>query len=196
MLQTTTQIPATPARQAEQGDTRMALQRREEEEGRKRNPRQRGGRDELRNDEASVSIEALQLFLDNLLRSNDTRQDRDAGIAAAAQPVQETLLQPSQPRANFASPSAQAARAYASASRTSRRVPAMESAVVMPENPLSAIARPRLSAPEKELIAGLQENLAALTVRGVRDLSIQRGETFLGSLASSARLALDQTASL
>lgn len=188
MLQTTTQLPGQSARQTEHSDARMALQRREEEEARRRQ-KQRAKIEALRNDEASVSIEGLLLFLDNLLRSNEIRQDRDSAQVRAPNPPE---FQP----ANFASPSAQAARAYASAGRSSRRVPAMDSAIITQENPLGALSRPRLSASEKELIAGLQENLAVLMARGVRDLSIQRDETFLGSLARSARLALDQTESL
>ncbi|MCD8493935.1 MAG: hypothetical protein LRY39_00605 [Alphaproteobacteria bacterium] len=195
MLQTMPQNAAHALpRQAEQGDARMALQRRQEEQGR-RNPRQQSRRNELRNDEASVSIEALQMFLETLLRSHEAKQEHDN--AASAQDG-SSVSQPAVRRPNYASPSAQAARAYASASsRTgARRAPAMESAVVLQNKPLAQQGRTRLTPAEREQVSTIKENLAALTARGIEYLSIQRGESFLGSLAQSAELALHQTDSL
>lgn len=188
MFQTTgtTHLNQT-ARMAEQGDARMALQRREDDD------RRRGGRGRkdddgtLANDEASVSVEALQVFLANLLRAHDTWQQRD--IAASAAPVQETIIKVEN-KTNQATPSARAARAYASASRTARRTPAMESAIVTQENPLAAAGRSRLTGQEKQQISAIQENLAALVEHGVTEMTIQRGDTFLGSLSASAEEAL------
>lgn len=186
MFQTIAQQPQATARHAEQGDARMVLQRREEEEGRRRQQKDRGNKDVLSNDEASVSVESLKVFVDNLLRAHESRTERETALMGQA--LQETLIKTS-PKANSAMPSAIAAKAYASASRTARRVPAMETAVVNPAPQPAGAAR--LSASEKAEITKIQENLAQLMERGVETLAIQRGETFLGSLLQSSENALN-----
>lgn len=199
MFQTNSTIayPGTAPRTAEHSDARMGIQRREDEPQRRQGGKKRRDEGTLTNDEASVSVAALQMFLTNLLQANETRQEIDIAMEAnAASMTQDTTIRTSAAPANFASPSARAARAYASASRTARRTPAMESALITQENPLAASARPRLSALEREQIAVLQENLAALTTLGVHDLTIQRSDTFLGSLAGSAQAALDEARGL
>lgn len=190
MFQTTGTIyPNAAPRTAEQGDTRMALQRREDDQRRQGGGKRRH-QGTLTNDEAHVSVEALQIFLTNLVRASEARQERDLAMSAQGIIVEDATLKTGA-AANFASPSAQAARAYASASRTAgRRLPSMESAVITQENPLAQAGKPRLTAQEKQQIEALQENLAALSALGVHDLTIERGETFLGSLAGSAEAAL------
>lgn len=194
-----TQAPhATPnlPRQAEQGDARMALQRRGDEPGRRQNGQRGAGRGEIRNDETSVSIAGLQAFVETLLRTHDGGQERD--VAGLSDAMKASAAQPQAPkRPNYASPSAQAARAYASASsHTLRRTPPMESALIVQNTPSALQNRPRLNAAEREQALRIKENLAVLTVRGLQYLAIQRGDTFLGSLLESTELALAQTASL
>lgn len=179
----------TLPRQAEHGDTRMALQRREEESGHRQSPRKKAGKDVLSNDEANVSLEALGVFLENLIRAHETRAERDAAVIASG--TQATILTPPA-RTNAAMPSAIAARAYANASRTiSRHEPAMETAIVTPAKPLAATAQTRLSTAERGQIDQIRENIALLTQRGIENLSIQRGETFLGSILEATRTALE-----
>ncbi|MCD8497525.1 MAG: hypothetical protein LRZ85_05255, partial [Alphaproteobacteria bacterium] len=185
---TTPQTPGqTAARHAEAGDARMTLRRREEE-NRRGGSQQRRTKNNLQNDEASVSVEALEVFLENLLRADTARQDNAKAINSAA--PSETILKTAIP-ANAASPSALAAKAYANASRTARRrvmaEPDMETAIITP----ASAPRPRLNTTEKAQIAVIKENLAALSQLGVQNLSIQRGETFLISLVDSTQKALN-----
>lgn len=183
-----TQSPATisASRTAEHGDTRMALQRREDDESRRR----KGGRSPagsglLFNDETHVSVEALAVFIETLAE----RQQRPAG-SAPVKTVQDIVMHQAASAANYARPEALAARAYASASRTQRAVqPAMEQAVVL-ENPALKPA-PTLKPEEAEQINRIRENLAALQIRGIQTLTIQRGETFLSSILESTKRALD-----
>lgn len=188
MFQSIAQQPQTASRHAEQGDARMALQRREEDEGRRKGSRGRRSKEVLSNDDTSVSVESLKVFVDNLLRAHESRAEREAALIAAE--PQDTLIKTA-PKANIASPSALAAKAYASASRTARRTPAMETAHVIPaQNPM-ATSGTRLSASERSEIAKIQGNLSLMMERGIETLTIQRGETFLGSLLQSSEAALN-----
>lgn len=189
MLQTNaTPAPQTAARMAEHGDTRMALQRREDE-GRRQQGRARKEQDSLLNDETHVSVEALSLFIDNLLLRHDPSEA--LGAPGGTQPV---IIRQQTEAANYASPAAVAARAYASASRTQGKraaqpVPAMEEAIIMQGATAARKAAPSLSGLEKDQIAAIRENIALLKIRKVEELSIQRGETFLSSiLESTARV--------
>lgn len=176
------------ARIAEHGDTRMALQRREDNEGRRRqNGRDRPDSGLLFNDETHVSVEALAVFIETLAQ----RQERAPNRSPAAKPVQEIVMHQAATSANtgnYARPEAMAARAYASASRTQRTQvqPPMEQAVVLESQRPS----PAPNAEEATQIARIRENLAALKARKVENLTIQRGETFLSSILESTARAL------
>ncbi|HRQ62015.1 MAG TPA: hypothetical protein PLO23_10995, partial [Alphaproteobacteria bacterium] len=77
------------ARIAEHGDTRMALQRREDNEGRRRqNGRQRPDSGLLFNDETYVSVEALAVFIETLAQ----RHERGTPASKPGKAVQEIVM--------------------------------------------------------------------------------------------------------
>ena len=163
-------------RQAENADTRQDIRRHdpEQEQRRKKEGSAQDSPFADMQDDATVSIEALRLFLENFLKG---LQNENA--------TENTGAQYAMPSAALAAPipvqNAQAINAYQSGALTAAK-PAPTPAAAPIENAEPAAS---LSSDEIRTIYKLMDDLQDLSERGIHYLHIERSDTFLHSLESA-----------
>lgn len=165
-------------RQAENADTRLGIRRHDPEQEQKRKNENRdpsGGFADMQ-DDTTVSIAALRVFLENFLLSQQPEEN-----AGNESPTELVMPSPGQV-APVAARNSQALNAYQAGARTAAKPSAPVEAPAQP-------AAPQLESHEIRSIHKLLEDLAGLSERGVEFLRIERSDTFLHSLEEAvARL--------
>lgn len=158
-------------------DTRQDIIRHEQEQERHK---KHGGAHQAEeglfgDDQAEVSVESLEAFLNMLLREympkkTEKKKNVKPAVKAPAAPP---------------SPNAQAAGAYARMAHYQHTDVQVEEAG--PEIPVDA---PTLNSKEVQRILALQKDVHLLVERNIHALTIQKAETFLQSLENAVREAL------
>ena len=170
------------ARQAENADARFGLRRHDPDE---RRPKKDDDADSPlhfdEDDSATVSVEALQMFLQNFLKSA-TESSREAAKPAEGKPNFARPNIPQQPRRPVSGVAAQAMSAYQHSAQTARGG-ALE--IHESDKAQSVAESLGLSSGEIRTIETLLVDLKALTQRGIGHVRIERGETFLDSLSAA-----------
>ncbi len=176
-------IFTTKPREAESTDTRLGIRRHDPDQ---EQPKKKKKDDEEtaffnEGDEATVSIEALQIFLENFLRS----LLETAGMPAAPagdQAKQATSTKPThqQTMKSHDGEAAHAANAYQSTSFAVNKATHFDSAPI--QN-----ADLGLESHEVRMIYDLLADLKILAEKNVQTLHIERGNTFLQSLAAAVK---------
>ncbi len=172
-------IFVTRPRQAESSDAWLGIRRHEpDQEGRKK----KDGDDKKQelfdtDDNTAVSVQALQLFLENFLKS---LAPQTAGSPVPAQNA-PLAAPPQLPPADHAA--SMAASAYQHVAAKTMR-PEMPSVPAMPvETP------PGLESEDVRKIHYLLSELKPLAARGVEYLAIERSDSFLNSLVTAVNKA-------
>lgn len=170
-------------REAESTDARLGIRRHDPDQERRR--KKEGEADGPSafdtDDSATVSVEALRLFLENFLASLQTGAVEDAPQMASAEIEMPPAPQRNAPRENspVAGQAAQAASAYQSSARATEKNADAPSAGAMP-----AI---KLEAHEVRSIHSLLDDLTEISGHGVEFLTIGRSDTFLHSLEEAVQ---------
>jgi hypothetical protein len=169
-------------REAESADARLNIRRQDPDAQNRKSkdtPDEDGSSFALEEDSATVSLEALQNFLDGFLASQTTLESAPAA----------TYSKPNIPAGLAATPlrtgpyTAQT-RAYQMAARTSAiKIPQA------PPRPAPLTQKARLPVHELQALLQLRVDLRLLALQGVTVLTIERGESFVQSLITAAAKA-------
>ena len=168
-------------RHAEQNDTRQDIQRHDPEYERRKRKKQNAEGDPLNSEEgATVSIEALQLFLNKFLKelSEKPKQGFNAQSQADTQKNNENqAIKKQEQRAQ--NPAAHAANAYQHMAERGQRTSILGD---INENNADLIS---LDAAEVRTIHALLADLKLLSDKNIEYLHIERAESFLQSLVKA-----------
>lgn len=166
-------------RHAEQTDTRQAIQRHEPDFERRRAKKQPESETDDHKTGASVSVEALRIFLEEFLRNNseEPANQKSSKEENTTKPPQHVNRQIPQDHP-YTNPAAQAAGAYANTAHTG------EKSAILFETTDQAGDGPALeiSAADIRTIQTLIDDLKILEDAGIEILHIERAATFLDSL--------------
>lgn len=165
-------------RHTENADSRFDIRRHEPEQERRRKKDDRDA-EKIRfdiYDNATVSVEALRVFLENFLKSLSSKSFSE-NLSLGNPPGQDSPASESPVSAQ----ASHAARQYRTAAETAPKKPA-------PAGP--AVGQELLSNEEVRAIYRILENISLLQVRRIDYLTIEKGETFLASLDNAAQKAL------
>ncbi len=170
-------------REAETTDTKLGIRRHDpDQEGRKK---KKSEEDEptlfSEEDDATVSIEALRVFLDNFLRSLDEAAGEAKTGGGEQQAAHNQNVETTGPQAHGGE-AAQAASAYQATAQATSQGSHFDSAP-------TPGADTALESHEMRTIHTLLADLKALSERGVQNLRIERGESFLQSLSAATEKA-------
>ncbi|GJL85696.1 MAG: hypothetical protein DHS20C02_14710 [Micavibrio sp.] len=179
MFSSVSSIFATKPREAESTDTRLGIRRHDPDQ---EQPKRKKKDDEEatffnEGDEATVSIEALQIFLENFLHS--LLETTGMPAAPANNPAQHTQKMPMK---SHDGPAAHAANAYQSTSYAVNKETHFDSAPGQNKVENLDIG---LESHEVRMIYALLADLKILAQQNVQTLHIERGNTFLLSLAAA-----------
>ena len=175
MFSTLGNIFSIKPRQAESTDTRLGIRRHEpeQEQGRKKQKADEGTEFFNTEDEATVSIEALKIFLENFLKSQQEPEKTARPVSQAA--TAETPVQTS----HASGEASQAANAYQATAQTNKKsAPPTASTEESPQGPT-------LQAHEIRTIHTLLNDLSELSARNIEYLRIERSDSFLNSLVAA-----------
>jgi hypothetical protein len=161
-----------PPRQAEHADTRAEIKRHDPDQPRRQKKDEKDDEELFfdTDDTATISVPALAAFIDNFI-SNQTPQGANNSANPQTAPATSAPL----------SPAARAASAYARTDHGAR-----------PE--IAAPAAPAgssLSAADLRLMHKLRQDVQILMERRIDVLTIEKGESFLASLAASVNKILN-----
>ncbi len=177
MFSNVSNIFSVKPREAESADTRLGIRRHDPDQERSK----KKGKDEEEKvffndgDEATVSVEALQIFLESFLRSLLSTTGMPAAPAINAEHTPSTAIANTAMRDGAA---AYAASAYRQASFSAKNKSVFDSAPVQND----AIG---LESHEVRTIYSLLSDLNILAQQNVKTLHIERGGTFLQSLVAA-----------
>lgn len=158
-------------RQAESTDTHQYIRRHERDQGRRKNFENHDADADNYDDEASVSVEALLLFLESMASATGHKTHK-ATISNEHEIAHNKATSP-------ASPSLYAAHAYAHAAKTS---PVSSSEAATPSYPPDQATIQTTDSAGNTLITDLITEVRALKDSGVKMLYIERGDSFADSL--------------
>lgn len=171
----------TRPREAESTDTRLGIRKHEpDQESRKKKDAKKEGGAAADDDSATVTVEALSVFLQNFLKSLETQK--------ADGPSAQRVSDPSQKASSAQEPrqaDGETSRAVGVYQHVASRVDRMSSPPVAEESQAPSI----LGAADIRTIHKLLEDLKPLSERGVEYLVIERSESFLGSLVAAVAKA-------
>ncbi len=194
-----TNIFKVPPRQAENTDTRQEIRRHEPEYEQRKQGKRKKTPEELfsQSGSATVSVDALHVFLENFLKSQNAVADRDFATASAAPEAAKPeesgdpgfvagLFKP--PQAEEENPSAvsgaaaHAAQAYQSMARNAedRNREHLLADASLEDGPEIV-----LSSSDVRVIHRLLGDLKQLEARDIHFLHIERSESFLDSLVEA-----------
>lgn len=171
-------------REAESTDTRQAIQRHDPDQERRKRKKKESAESALfsEEDDAFVSLEALQVFLNNFLRTqiiaqpgSDGQSDIKADVSKQEDESQFILGEP--PSRTVRCEAARAAHVYEAAAETV--------SAATPSPPREEANMSSLSAAEVRAIHALLEDLTILKERGVRTLRIEPSDSFLHALSNA-----------
>lgn len=157
-------------RQAESTDTHQYIRQHEREQGKRKGSDHPDDENDGYTDEASVSIDALLLFLESMASAAEGNSPK-ATTASEHEAAQNNANAQS-------SPSLYAAHAYAHAAKTSPRIQESPPAATITDNP-SGQATHNINS---GLIDTLISEIRYLKSRGIKELHIERSDTFASSL--------------
>lgn len=171
-------------RETDPSDTRQDIRRHDPEQERKKQPRPE--KEKLSfdiGDSASVSVEALRLFLENFLRSLEKDASAKTAAKIPAAPAQPQQTPPPTPPAQGRA--ARAASAYRHVGNANRATSILDAAGAGDET------APAISLPASEVrtIHRLLEDLKILAAADVQQITVERGESFLQSLVNAVETA-------
>ncbi|MGB4058467.1 MAG: hypothetical protein WBK77_10335 [Alphaproteobacteria bacterium] len=174
----------TPPRQAESADARLDIRRHDPDQENRRRKRDENSSDAFdgTEDSATVTVEALRLFLENFLKSLEPKKDDGVGTLKA------DLIIPDQD--SYAPPpvvDGAQARAAGVYRHVAQGVEKSAAPIVRPDN----VSAPsvELGADDVRTIYKLIDDLKPLIERGITHVTIERGESFLGSLVRAVTMA-------
>lgn len=183
------QIFKVQPRQAENSDTRQHIQRHDPDFERKKNKKQEEKEELFPEEGAVVSVEALRIFLENFLKSlteeTNTAQtasqphetDKAQAEFAWDEPAQSPSSRPARPKP-ISGEAAHAVGAYQSMARVQQRTSLLEGdAAIAGAPPI------KLEASEVRTIHQILEDLKDVEAKKIEYIRIERGETFLKSIA-------------
>jgi hypothetical protein len=167
----------TRPREAESTDTRQGIRRHEtDQEQRKKGEREEKPEAFDTDDSATVTIDALRVFLENFLKSIETQKTDGGKFRADISPQAEK----DSPAQNTAPVNVQAAAAAGAYQHVAQKVDKTASPTMSDEN-----AAPILGAADVRTIHQLLADLKPLSERGIEYLTIERSDSFLGSLVAA-----------
>ncbi|MCB9990209.1 MAG: hypothetical protein H6867_02370 [Rhodospirillales bacterium] len=173
----------TQFRQTETLDTRQGIRRQDPDEQRgKRDRKDRDdNEDDLWQDKTSVSVQTLQLFLEQLVRQQDS-EDKAADIQLS--PAEIPAHSTPDPNQHYTPQAAKAAQAY---QRTYR---ATHHEAPPPVPPADSIGNITLTPDEIRTIHQLINDLNTLAARRVETLTVEKSSSFLRSLVEAVQAQL------
>lgn len=182
-------------KEAEKTDTHQYI-RRHERDSNSKNKKKKDSEDLFdMEDKALVSVDALFNFLKNLAQNQDENQDSINFISdeeKTARDILEEGISITAQRAKTPSQNAKAASAYAHAAETSPKAEIRSNSYnAKDKDPVF-----NLSDEDLQIVHELIEDLRILQAHNIRDIEIDRAETFFLSLKNSIQAKKDQISSL
>ena len=183
-------IFAPKPREAESADTRLGIRHHDPDQDRQKKNRKDKEQQALfsTEDDATVSIEALRVFLENFLRSSSSGTESPEQETAPHPDLTEQQPGPrnhadslrEQPETQIRNETAaRAAHTYQAMADSMDRAPAPASAPPL-------ISSTALKGQDVRTIHSLLDDLKILSERNVKHLRIERSDSFLHSLATAA----------
>lgn len=184
------QIFQTQPRQAEQSDTRQDIQRHDPEFERRKKKKHHEDEDLFPEDGATVSVQALRVFLENFLKSLSEEQQNIPGpntqdenqaeldLGLEAPPISKQ----SHPESQVQHVSGQAAYA---ANTYQHIASAGQKRSILEQTGVSGVPPIHLDASEVRTIHAILDDLKIAEERNVEYIRIERSESFLGSIAAA-----------
>lgn len=179
MFSTLGNIFSIKPRQAESTDARLGIRRHEpeQEQGRKKQKTEDSDTFFNAEDEATVSIEALRIFLENFLKSQ--QEPEKTATPASQAPAAEIPGQ----APHISGEASQAASAYQTTAQSNKKyMPPVATTEESAQGPL-------LQAHEIRTIHVLLNDLADLSTKNIEYLRIERSDSFLNSLVAAVQKA-------
>lgn len=182
-------------RQAEQTDTRQGIQRHDPEYERRQKKKENKENQEFNQDRATVSVEALRIFLENFVNGKtdngatfepfDAQDGAEANFEPTDYKIQTDLELPeTNGKAEKSGDAAMAASTYQNAAQ------AKETTVLFETTDQGATGPTLdLSAADIRTIHSLIEDLKILNAENIEYLQIERADTFLDSLVNAVNKA-------
>ncbi len=188
MFSTFGNIFVTRPRHAETTDTRQGIRRHDPDQESRRKKGEGETSDALfdTDDSATVTVEALRIFLENFLKSLDVKKPENARTNPAVAEPQTSPEIPTSPAQPVDGEAAKAAGVYQHVAQKVDRTaapPAPESMETAPS------ADMLLAASDIRAIHKLLEDLKLLAARGIDYLTIERSDSFLNSLIAAVAKA-------
>lgn len=173
-------------RQAEQTDTRQAIQRHDPDFERPSQQQREDTAEEFGEDVAFVSVEALSIFLKNFIKEQTEQDVREQPLAETS--AAEDAAMPSPSPANTPRETNSAAAHAASAYQTTSQVQKQEKVLI---ETTDAVQGPSfdLSSEDVRAINVLLDDLKDLQNARIETLRIERATSFLSSLQTAVALA-------
>ena len=178
-------IFTTRPRQAEQTDTRQAIQRHDPDFERPEHEDKDDSKEEFGENGATVSVAALTTFLETFIREHKDVQAQNIEAATAETPptsenkpekVPQEISEPT----NIATDAAQAASVYAQTAHVGKREDILLETTDQSDGPALD-----LSAADIRTVHALIQDLKLLQDHNVEFLNIERAATFLDSLVNA-----------
>lgn len=179
-------IFTTPPRQAEHSDTRQDIQRHDPEYERRKKKKQNEPEDLFSEDGATVSVQALRIFLENFLKSlqeqgettpqnaqHDPEQEEFAWFKANEEAGGQSENKPKSGNAAYA------AGAYQHVAAAQQRTSLLE------DSGVDGAPLIRLEASEVRTIHAILEDLKNVEKKKIEFIRIERSESFLQSIAAA-----------
>ena len=176
-----------PGHEAQSTDTRLGIRRHDPEFQRGQHNNQedpQSGFDE--DDDAVVSIKALKLFLENILKERAPAAKSAMRKAAAEQ---ETLFDVEEHRGAQLHQTQQSSHAAMAANAYQRGARALPQKEIINNTQKTPTQGAKLSAEDTHIVHGLLNDLKTLSARNIQYLRIERSESFLGSLVAAVNAA-------
>lgn len=165
-------------RYAENADARLDILRHDPDQQRSKNKPDDRDRFDATEDRATVSIDALEVFLLNFLKSLDSGDQKGVSLSQKSSPAQQDLFKTHED----AAPNPIAAQAALAYTKTAAHVEKQS----FPSRSFEKTSEDLpVSLNEIRTIHHLLEDLKKLRKKNVKSLTIERNQTFLNSLASS-----------
>ncbi|MCF8495982.1 MAG: hypothetical protein K9G62_04860 [Alphaproteobacteria bacterium] len=166
-------------RRVENVDTRLDIRRHDPDQEGRRGKDDHAPEDSSEpEDRATMSLEALGLFLENFIKTLETKSPSGHTDSSSSMPESMAVPRASSSRA------ARAAQAYQHAAEATAPSGSLESPV-LEESP------PALESEEIRALYSILVDVKLLRERGVDVLTIERSDTFLNSLRSAVDKALE-----
>ncbi|MFP4314491.1 MAG: hypothetical protein ACLFR0_09240 [Alphaproteobacteria bacterium] len=175
-----------PKREAEKSDTNQFIRRKDQDHGNKRHKKRSSDDIFDSEDKASVSVDALYSFLENVIADENediTRLSYESNKDKKNRDILEEAALITMRRQIDTSKNSKAASAYAHAAETSPRAEIRRNAYSNKEGDFDGI----ISDEDKDAIRALLTTLKKLQTRNIRTIEIARAESFIQSLQNAVQ---------